>query len=406
MDIQNEMFAKALYIKEPIFVEHIVYEEKAEEMHIYLSTQKGATFPCSECDELDCKVHGKSDRTWRCMDFFGHKAFLHFKTPRVKCPHCGVHIFVPPWTRKHSSFTLLFEAYILEMARHMPVSAIAKIVGEHDTRLWRIIGAHVGKAYREKDMSYVTEVGFDETSSKKGHNYVTCAYDLKEGDVLFATGGKGAENIESFVQELEKHNGSVDKITEVSIDMGRAFIAGVREFLPKAEVTFDKFHVVQHANKAVDQVRRAETKKNPLLKGSRYVWLKNPENLTDQQQKDLKTLSKDNKELARAYQEKLVLQDIYRTVKDRETAEIALKKFCAWAKRSRLTPMVKFGKLLESHWEGILHYFESGNTSGVCEGINNKIQLIKKRSRGFKNISNFIMMIYLEGSNLTLPAWG
>jgi len=405
VNIQNEIYQKALYIEEPMYVEQVEYDAKAEEMHIYLNSRRAAKFTCSECGEAGCGVHGKADRTWRCMDFFGHKAFIHYKTPRVNCPKCGVHILVPGWARKNSGFTLLFEAYILEMARNMPISAIGRITREHDTRLWRIIGAHVGKAYREKDMSEVKNVGFDETSSKKGHNYVTCAYDLEKRDVLYAIGGRGSENIDKFVAELEKHNGNSEKIEHVSIDMGKAFIAGVREYLPKAKVTFDKFHVIQQGNKAVDQVRRTETKKNPALKGSRYVWLKNPENLTEKQANDLKTLSKENKQLARAYQEIQTLKDIYRYAKDREKAEFLLNKFCEWAKRSRLTPMKKFGKMIKTHWEGILSYFDSGLTSAACEGINNKIQLIKKRSRGFKNTNNFITMIYLEGANLLLPAW-
>lgn len=399
------MYEQALYIKSPLFVERVRYDATAEEMHIHLGVQKGAKFNCPECNETDCATAGSVDRTWRCMDFFGHKAYIHLKTPRIKCTNCGTHVFVPPWTRKHSSFTLLFEAYVIEMARNMPITAIAKIVREHDTRLWRIIGAHVGKAYHEKDMSKVAKIGIDETSTKRGHNYITCAYDIEKSEVLHAAEGKKTENIELFIKELRKHNGKPENISHVSIDMAKAFIKGVRDYLPKAEVTFDKFHVIQHAGKAVDQVRRSETKKNPTLKGTRYIWLKNPENLTEEQKKSLNTLSKENKDLARAYQEKQTLQDIYRNIRDPETAEFAFTKFCDWAQRSRLTPMVKLGELIKKHWKGIINYFKTGSHSAVCEGINSKIQLIKKRSRGFRNIKNFINMIYLEGSNLTLPAW-
>lgn len=399
------MYEKALYIKSPLSVKEVRYNAAAEEMHIFLCVEKDARFDCSECHQENCSTSGSIDRTWRCMDFFGHKAFIHLKTPRINCPKCGVHVFVPPWTRKNSSFTLLFDAFVIEMARNMPVTAIAKLVREHDTRIWRIIGAHVGKAYKEKDMSEVSKIGFDETSSKRGHNYITCAYDLCKSEVLYATPGKTADTIEKFTQELQKHNGNTENISHVSIDMAKAFIKGVHDFLPKAEVTFDKFHVIQHAGNAVDQVRRSETKKNPALKGSRYIWLKNPENLTEEQKKNLNTLSKENKDLARAYQEKQTLQDIYRNIRDPETARFAFTKFCDWAQRSRLGPMVRLGKLIKGHLTGILNYFKTGMHSGVCEGINSKIQLIKRRSRGFRNINNFINMIYLEGSNLTLPAW-
>jgi transposase len=142
-----------------------------------------------------------------------------------------------------------------------------------------------------------------------------------------------------------------------------------------------------------------------LLKQSRYIWLKNPENLTAEQRKKLETLRFENLKTAKVYQMKLTFQDIYRSVREPKAAEAAIRKWLSWAVRSRLEPIKRFAKTVKAHWDGILRYFYSRLTSGAMEGINSRIQEIKRRARGFKNIHNFIAMIYLEtaGLDFALP---
>ena len=405
MDIQQQLFAMALGIQEPIFLEKIDFIKDDGELHIYMNFRRGSKFACPICGKKECAVHDTTDKTWRHLNFFQYKCFIHFRTPNTKCDNCGVHLFVPEWGRIQSGFTMLFEAFILTLAREMPISKIAEIVDENDTRIWRIVSAHVKKAYKKKDFSKVTQIGIDETSSKKGHNYVSVFVDMIKKEILFVTKGKDAETIEKFVEELPKHNRNAAKITEISMDMSPAFIGGANKCFKNASITFDKFHVVKQLNEALDEVRRSEQKLNPLLKGSRYIWLKNPNNLTANQANNLKTLSKENKKLSKAYQMKLTFQDIYRTIWDKETADMALEKWLSWAVRSRLEPIKKFAKMVKSHYKGILHFFESKLTAGISEGINSRIQEIKRRAKGYKNIGNFIIMIYLEGANLILPAF-
>ena len=228
--------------------------------------------------------------------------------------------------------------------------------------------------------------------------------DMQQHEILFATEGKDATTIDKFIEEMPSHNATPEQIKELSMDMSPSFILGAKKFI-NASITFDKFHVVKQLNEALDEVRRDEQKLNPLLKGSRYIWLKNPNNLTANQAKNLKTLSKENKKLSKAYQMKLTFQDIYRTIWDKETADMALGKWLSWAVHSRLESVKKFAKMVKSHYKGILHFFESKLTAGISEGINSRIQEIKRRAKGYKNIKNFIVMIYLEGSNLILPAF-
>ena len=186
------------------------------------------------------------------------------------------------------------------------------------------------------------------------------------------------------------------------MDMSPAFISGVSEQLPEASITFDKFHVIQALNKAQDEVRRMEQKMNPLLTSSRYIWLKNPENLTAKQKELLETLRYENLKTAKVYQMKMTFQDIYRNIAEPEAAEEAIKKWLAWAVRSRLEPIKKFAQMVKIHFQGIMRYFTTGLTSGTMEGINSRIQGIKRRARSFRNINNFIAMIYLDTAGLKM----
>src|SRR5271166_4553648 len=181
---------------------------------------------------------------------------------------CGIKTVNVPWARPDSGFTLLFEALVMTMVSAMPVKAVARIVGEHDTRLWRVIHHYVDQARAHTDASDVTRIAIDETAARRGHNYITLFVDIDQARVLFATEGRDAETIAVFADDLAAHGGDPKAISEVCIDMRPAFIKGVAESLPEAAITFDKFHAVKIINDAVDQVRRAEQKAQSVLKGT------------------------------------------------------------------------------------------------------------------------------------------
>jgi transposase len=400
--MEKELFRLALGIAEPIYINEIMFDSAAGELHIHMDFRRGGKFACSQCGAESLPVYDTADKTWRHLNFWQYKTYIHMRTPRTQCPGCGQRLWVPPWGREQSGFTMLFEAFVMALAKEMPISRIGELVGEHDTRIWRIVRFHVNRAHGKKNYANVTKVGCDETSSRKGHNYVTVFADMDSGQVMFVTKGKDSGTVKAFAEELPKHEARPEQIKEVTIDMSPAFISGVAEHLGEANITFDKFHVIQALNKAQDEVRRTEQKHNPLLTGSRYVWLKNPENLSAKQKEQLETLRYENLKTAKVYQMKLTFQDIYRSIDEPEAAEEAIKKWLSWAVRSRLEPIKRFAKTVKNHFPGIMRYFTSGLTSGAMEGINSRIQEIKRRARGFRNIDNFITMIYLEAAGLDL----
>ena len=198
----------------------------------------------------------------------------------------------------YSAFPLLFEALVLALCQQMPFAAVARTVGESWHRVHAICSRYVELAVAETDLSDMTALAIDETSYRRGHNYLTLAADAQQRKVVFVTEGREAETISRLAEHLSEHQAEAEQITSVSIDMSPAFIKGVTKHLPNARITFDKFHVVAHASTAVDKTRRAEQKTDPDLKGLRWVLLKDRDRLPAAQRADLDALTSD---VARLY---------------------------------------------------------------------------------------------------------
>ena len=399
----NEMlFAQALNISSPWFIKKVEFKKEEGELHIDIDFKPGSLFTCKKCNTKGLKAYDTEQKTWRHLNFFQYKAFIHCRTPRSNCPTDGPLMVDVPWGRPGSGFTILFEAFILELAKQMPVNAVAKLVDEHDTRIWRILNHYVETAREKEDYSAVEKVGMDETSCKKGHNYVTLFTDMETSKVLFVTEGKDAATVTAFKKDLKEHSGIPTNVDNITCDMSPAFAKGIEENFHWANVTLDKFHVIKMMNEAVDEVRRLEQKEHCLeLKNTRYIWLKNPNNLTTKQQKKLESLSHSNLKTGRAYRIKLSLQEVY-TIDNKNDAVQAMQKWYQWAIRSQLEPIKKVAECIKRHWEGICNYFDSKLTNATLEGINSVIQATKSRARGYRSTKNFITMIYLVAGKLNI----
>jgi transposase len=397
-----ELFQQALGLVDPWYVERAEFDAAKRRLDLYLDFERGGTFPCPECGRVGCKAYDTTGKTWRHLNFFQHEAHLHARTPRVECANCGIKAVEVPWARTGSGFTLMFEAIVLMLVKEMPVAAAARLLGENDMRLWRIIHHYVEEARAELDVSAVRQVGVDETASKRGHNYISLFVDLEAPRLLFATEGRDATTVAAFRQDLAERGGKAEQIEEFCLDMSPAFLKGIAEAFPQSRITFDKFHVMKLLNDAVDQVRREERRQRPELKGSRYVWVKNPENLTQRQLALLDGLDvpKLNLKTARAYQMRLTFQELW-TLRD-ELAEAFLKRWYYWATHSRLKPMIQVARTIRRHWDGVLNWFRTRISNGILEGINSLLQAARAKARGYRTNRNFIAMAYLIAGKLDL----
>jgi len=353
--------------------------------------------------------------TWRHLNIFQHRCEITCRLPRGKCRQCG-HVFRvrPPWEGLSKHFTKEFEAFALLLMREMPMSKVAELVSETDTRWWRMLFRQVDAAYAEADFSNVCCVAVDELSVRKGHDYLSVFADLVRKRVLFATEGKDHTVWLKFVEALEKHNGHRHAITQASMDMSPAYQKGVQETCRNAQVVFDKFHVILNVNKAVDQVRRAEVRLGgpgvwEALNKSQWLWRKNPENLTEQEAARLAGIDQKSLRTAKAYQMRLVLQDIYRS----PTAPVAkhrLRVWCRWVRwvarkqpKNLLRAMVKVAAMVEKHLAGILAHWKWGVTNAFMEGLNSVFSATKRKARGYRSTTHMITMLYFVAGKLRFP---
>ena len=392
------LFTMALGLQAPWEVVDLQFNEEAHRLDILLDFQRGADFPCPVCGQ-SCKVHDTEEKTWRHMNFFQYATYLTARVPRCKCDKDGVKQVQVPWARPGSGFTLMFEALLMVLVRSMTVSEAARLVGEHDTRIWRLINYHVEDARSRVDMSEVCRVGIDETGAKRGQKYITLVVDMEAKKLLFGVEGRDQETLKAFKADLVAHGGDPAKITEASLDMSPAFIKGLEDHFPNAKLTFDRFHVMKLLGEAVDEVRRREVKEYPELKRSRYVWLKNPSNLSARQARMLEALRNANLNTAEAYRMRCILQDFYEQATP-HAAKLFLDEWIAMVLASGIEPMVKVAQTLQAHAEGVLRWFRSGLSNGFLEGLNSLIKAAKAKARGYRKIRSLITVAYLIAGKL------
>jgi transposase len=392
------LFAIALGIVPPWEVVGVEFSQENKRLDIRIDFPRGAQFACPVCG-AEVPVYDTTEKSWRHLNFFQYEAYLTARVPRTNCPNqgCGIRQVSVPWSRSGSGFTLLFEALVMALARQMPVNAIAQLLQVHDTRLWRIIRSYVDAARAAEDYSGVTRLGADETSARRGHDYVTFFFDMDARKLLFGTHGKDHTTVERFVADFAAHGGTVDNVTDACIDMSKSFIKGLQEQFPNAVLTFDQFHVIKLMNDVLGKIRAEEARQFPEeLRRTRYLFLK------DEQEQRLRSLTRFDLGSIKAYILKLGLQFVY-FAESRQEAEVLLKRWYRRAVRSKVDRIVKLAKTIKAHWQGILSYFDSRLTNGFLEGINSLVQAAKAKARGYRNPDNLIAMAYLIAGKLKFP---
>ena len=396
----KELFQMALNVTDPWFIEDLKFDAKSKRLDIYIDFKKGSTFSFFDKEEekelVGLKAYDAQSKTWKHLNFFEHECYLHARVPRVKLPNGKAKRISVPWEGVSNGFTLLFEAFLLQLCQAMPVNKVAAITKTSDDKLWRMLEKYIDTARGHENFKEISAIGLDETSRAKGHEYITLFVDLIQRRTIFITEGKDNTTIQRFVEDFEVHGGKTDSIDNVSCDMSPAFIKGVKTYLPQAQITFDKFHILKIINEAVDKVRRQEVSTHKLLTGTRYIWLKNYNNLTVKQKQTLAsfTMSNMNMKTMRAYNIRQAFQDIYQATSQEEFTTY-LKKWYYWATHSKLEPIIKAAKMVKRHWEGILRWHESKINNGILEGLNSVIQAAKSKARGYKTFKNYKIIVYL-----------
>jgi transposase len=396
MAVIETLFETALKLESPWKITKVDLNTEQGKITIRIDFPEGSLFRCPRCGR-EVKAYDTKEKEWRHLNFFQYECHLVVRVPRTDCKEDGALQVEVPWARQEADWTQLFESLAMVLCREMPVNKVSQILKVDDNKLWRMMTHYTEAARRLSDYSGVEAIGADETSKAKGHDYVTLFVDLQESRTLFVAEGKDADTVKSFKEDLIAHGGVCENIQEASIDMSPAFIKGLTDNFPTAEITFDKFHIMKIINKAVDTVRKEESKTNEILRGQKYLFLKNRDNLTEAQAKSLRgieSMPRMNLKTVKAFHLRENFQEIYKEP-TKEGFEEALKKWYFWATHSRIEPMKEAAKTIKAHWSGVLRWNTSKVSNGILEGLNSLIQAAKAKARGYRTFKNLRTIIYM-----------
>jgi transposase len=402
----TELYRHVLGLEKPWKVDRVELDIRGERVDVWAVHEEGLRWVCPECrTELAIYDHAP-ERIWRHLDTCQFKTFLHARVPRVECPTHGVKQVSIPWAEAKSRFTALFECLAIDMLQVSDIEGASKILRVSWDEAWGIMERAVARGKKRKKRRVVRKMGVDEKSAARGHNYLTIVSDLERGTVEYLGDNRDEGSLDGYLGKLSPKRR--EKIKSIAVDMWDPYLASIRKHVPDAEekVVFDRYHLMTHMGKAVDEVRKAESREmlkndDERLKGTKYLWLYSKENVPKEKTGWLRGLRRMNLRTARAWAIKENFRELWRFFR-RSWAEKHFKAWFFWATHSKLAPVITAAWTFKRHLAQILNYVQHRITNAVSEGLNSKIQTIKKKAYGFRNRENLKTSIFFHCGGLNL----
>ena len=385
-------YARLLGLDDSWQVVDVELSLEEQRVQVWLEAAPGQAVRCSECGaERPLKDHAP-ERSWRHLDTMQFETVLITRVPRTNCPECGVKTCSVPWAEPHGRFTLMFEAFAIRVFQAAANTEQARKLLKLSWRsVQNIMDRAVERGPALRELDEVKHVGMDEKSFGRGQDYVSVMTDIDESRVLEVSRGHDEEAANELWDTLSQEQ--KDNVAAVAMDMWQAFENSAVRHVPKADIVHDRFHISKHLNEAVDKVRRQEHKAlkkdgDETLKGTKQLWLFNPENISDAHWEEFEALKDMELKTARAW----AIREQFRWFWEYQYAGNAKKFFrlwYQWASRCRLEPIKKVAKMLKRRLANILTWFRHHISNGPAEGFNSRIQSIKSAARGFRNFNNY-----------------
>ena len=408
MSMDSELqkhYALLLGIGSPWEVKTVDLSLEGKKVEIELGWQWGAAAKCPECGR-ECSIHDCApERTWRHLDTMQFMTLIRARTPRADCPEHGVKTMQVPWAAPQGRFTLLFERFAVEvLLASASVSQACALLGLSWDTAQEIMRRAVQRGLERRQLERLKYLGMDEKSFRRGQSYVTLLTDLEESRVLDVVEERTAEAASQLWDTLspEQKQG----VEAVAVDMWEPFIQTIQKQVPDADIVHDKFHVSKYLGEAVDKVRRQEHKEllargDETLKGTRQLWLYNPQNFSPEQAEEFSALKDLHLKVARAWAAKELFSKFWE-YQEEGWARRFFKNWFGWVSRSRLKPVVDVAQMLKRHLDNLLTYLKHHITNAVTEGLNSKIQSLKSAARGFRSFRNYRIRILFFCGKLNL----
>jgi transposase len=401
----DKLYEAVLGLKVPWTIERVETQLEAGEVHVWVALPKKQRWVCPEC-HAEAPIHDHQERSWRHLDTCQFHTLVHARVPRLNCPRHGIRQLQVPWAEPGSQFTALFEALAIDWLQQASVTAVAKHLRISWDEASGIMERAVRRGLKRREAEVVKHVGVDETSFAKRQAYVTVVADLERSRVLYVADDRSQASLDGYWAGLSHPH--LLGIEAIAMDMCAPYIQSVMLNVPFADekLVFDKFHIAQNLNQAVDQVRRSEHRRlsaagDPILKGTKFDWLRHPASFSRAAGQAFDALRERVHRVARAWELKETAMAIF-DLKAPWAARRNFERWFAWAIRSQLEPIKRVARTLHRYWDQIENYFRHRITNAGLEAINTKIQQVKRRSRGFRNRERFKMAIYFHCGGLDL----
>lgn len=405
MEIEENHYDELLGFGEQWAVTRVVLNKVLFRVDLYIEhTRKN--LECPKCGKPAPLYDHCAEREWRHLDIMEYKTFIRCRVPRCNCPEHGVKKICEPWAERLSHYSLKFEAYAISvLLASSSIQAAANLLGLSWDQLDLLMSKAVKRGLSRRKAEEVTWLGLDEKSFKKGHRYVSIAYDIEGHRVLEVKEGRDSEVAEELIKEaLSKEQREM--VCGVAIDMSAPYAKAIRKLLVNADIVHDKFHISKHLNDAVNLTRAQEHRmlmktKDKTLTGSKFIFLKGFESLSDEELSRIETLKKADSKVAAAW----FVKELFRHFWDRRDKDYARSFFNYWiqeALKIKVEAITKVARMLKKHLENILTYFDCYITNAVAEGFNSKIQSLKSNARGFRNFDNYRNRILFFCGKLSL----
>jgi transposase len=402
----TELYRHLLGLVPPWSVARVELDVSGQQVDVWVEHVPATRWQCPTCArELGTYDHAP-ERVWRHLDSCQFATQLHARAPRVQCPEHGVHQVKLPWAEDRSRFTMMFERFAIDVLLQTDISGAMRVLRISWDETWHILKRAVERGQLVKKRQPPSVVGVDETAAARGQKYITVVCDLEQGTVEHISEHRRAESLDSYYASLTVEE--LASIKAVAMDMHDPYIKATRERVPDwhSKIVFDRFHVMQQLTMAVDKVRKQEnrelvTEGNHSLIGSKYVWLYSRENLPARYEDRFDELRALNLRTARAWAIKESLRELWK-YKSLPWAKKLWKRWYEWASRSQLKPIVYAAATLQRHIGGILSFFSHRITNAMTEGLNGKIQRIKRAAHGYRNLENFKTAIFFHCGGLDL----
>lgn len=378
----DTLYARILSLERPWVVAGVDLDEERSCVHVRLDHRTAATFRCPTCGLARPVFDHLPARRWRHLDTVGWATWIEARVPRVQCPTHGVRAVVVPWALPRSRYTMGFERHAIDVLRACHIRGASTLLRLSWDEAWGIMERAVARGQKRKRRRVIARLGVDEKSVAKRHRYVTLVCDLQRGTVEFVAFDRKKGSLDAFYASRTRRQ--LDGIEAVAMDMWEPFVLSTQANVPGGgdKIVFDRFHIMKHMNEAVDAVRKDEHRRlmandDATLKKTKYLWLHAAENLSEPDAARFTALKGSNLKTARAWAIKEALRVLW-TYRSKAWAKRYWAMWHDWAIRSRLTPVVKAARTIRRHLANVLTYFDHPITNATSEGLNSKIQTLKK----------------------------